>query len=126
QAFTPLTTAATISFSLRVKSSGAIARFMARPWGPPNSPSHAMTRLMAGGSAKSYLNQRLESSKSFRAASGYSDASRSFTVGTVLLLLCARPLAMLAAGGRASRRPGAGTARAHRHPTARDRGRRLD
>jgi len=30
-----------------------IARFMARPWGPPNAASHAITRLMAGGCAKS-------------------------------------------------------------------------
>src|SRR6266481_5735487 len=36
---------------------------------------------MAGGWAKSCLNQMLDSSKSFRAASGYSEASRNLTVG---------------------------------------------
>ena len=44
QALTPLTTAATISFSARVSSPGAIARFIARPWKPPSSGSHAITR----------------------------------------------------------------------------------
>jgi hypothetical protein len=77
----PLTTAATISFSARVNSPGAMARFMARPCGPPKSGSHAMTRLMAGGAGKSWLNQAFDSSKSIWADSGYSDTFRSLTVG---------------------------------------------
>src|SRR5215471_14128751 len=63
-----------------------MARFMARPWGPPNSGSHAMTRLMAGGTTKSWANHSLDSSNIFRAGSGYSEASRSLTVGMALLL----------------------------------------
>src|SRR5215510_11917598 len=103
----PLTTAATISFSARVSSPGAIARFIARPWKPPSSGSHAITRLIAGGCAKSYLNQALATSKSFRVDSGYSSASLSLTVGIARSSVdrCAS-----AGGAPAPRRPAAHTA----------------
>ena len=48
-----LTTAATLSFSPRLNSPGVIARFMARPCGPPKCGSQAITRLMAAGCGKS-------------------------------------------------------------------------
>src|SRR5688500_10023840 len=86
QAFTPLTTAATISFSPRVNSPDAIARFIARPCGPPKCGSQAITRLIAGGSVKSKLNHALDSSKSFCADSGYSEAFLKRTVGIESLL----------------------------------------
>jgi hypothetical protein len=40
---TPLTTAATISFSARLNSPVMAARRMARPWGPPKWGSHPIT-----------------------------------------------------------------------------------
>jgi len=46
QALAPLTTAATTSFSPPVNSPGPMVRLMARPGGPPNSGSQAITRLM--------------------------------------------------------------------------------
>src|SRR5882762_5815189 len=58
-----------------------MARFIARPWWPPSSVSHAITRLIAGGWAKSWLNQAFATSKSFWTGPGYSEASLNLTVG---------------------------------------------
>src|SRR5262249_42787082 len=60
---------------------GPMARFMARPWGPPNSGSQAITRLMAGGSAKTWVKHALESSKSRCASREYSAAFLKRTGG---------------------------------------------
>src|ERR1043166_5319836 len=62
-----------------------MARFMARPWGAPKPGSHAITRLMAGGSLKSWLNHSRLSSNILRTASGYSEASRRRTGGIAYL-----------------------------------------
>src|SRR4029077_14334879 len=71
-----------------------------------SSGSHAITRLIAGGCAKSYLNHAFATSKSFWMGSGYSPASRSLTVG-----IGSAPLrAPRIPGGRPVDQPAAGPA----------------